>query len=270
MAIFLLSGVAQVQAPVKMIKAEYPSHPFGTKDIGCGRIYLQVWDEKDRWHGATCSEIAKRLSEMRDVREVMYSEEPSPIDMLTYSQYQDYFEISPKDFEQAKVNCSKILSEGYAHPDILRQCRQTVKGVVPYGLHLKVRGADWEDWAMSEKRQATWKDEVRWKILSHIETMYPEAWKALGSSGQKSLNNTIERELDRAALGSGKEWMSDKRCKLTAAKVSHMRLKRQQGMKLKELAKFFRISISQVAQIVNGKSWKDVAPAICRNCGQPI
>lgn len=102
----------------------------------CGGLSAQVWDS-GRWRGATCAELAMKLSELRDVKDVGISMAPDVPQMLTYAQYERYFLIDPRDFETAQENCRSLLKNGWTHPDILEQCRKTVAGVVPYGLKLR-------------------------------------------------------------------------------------------------------------------------------------
>lgn len=103
----------------------------------CGGLHAQLWTEKDGWHEASCSEIAEKIGNLRDSRNVGILMGHSTADLLAYSQYEYMFRIDRADFKQAQENCRRLLSEGFAHPDILAQCKQTVAGVVPYGLKLR-------------------------------------------------------------------------------------------------------------------------------------
>lgn len=101
----------------------------------CGGLVAEIYD--NGWRVASCIELANRLSGLRDIRNVGVIAKPNVADMLTYSQYGSHFQVESVDFEQAKRHCRSILADGYAHPDIISQCRRTVAGVVPYGLKLR-------------------------------------------------------------------------------------------------------------------------------------
>jgi hypothetical protein len=118
-------------------KSDMPVYSVWGHDATCGGLLAEMWSDAEGWHEATCMEIAEKLAELRDVRSVMVSDGPDIPTMLAYQQYADQFQIERKDFEEAQDQCRKILQEGYAHPDILKQCRLTVKGIVPYGLRIK-------------------------------------------------------------------------------------------------------------------------------------
>jgi len=101
----------------------------------CEPITASVY-KLGRWQPATCSDIMEVLNKQRDIRGVTMAMAPSVSDFLTYSQYEYAFRIKREDFQAAQAKCRELLENESAHPDILAQCRLTVKGVVPYGLKL--------------------------------------------------------------------------------------------------------------------------------------
>lgn len=109
------------------------------KPGSCGGLTAETWSDAKGWHPADCLEIATKVAELRDVRNVQVASGPDIPVMLAYSQYEKEFRIARADFEKAQGECRRLLKDGYVHPDILAQCKSTVAGVVPYGLKLKDR-----------------------------------------------------------------------------------------------------------------------------------
>ena len=84
-------------------------------------------------------EIADKLGALRDVSRVTISMPQSVAEMLAYNQYEPNCRITRREFAEAQAICKSLLKEGSAVPEILRQCRETVSGKVPYGLKLAGR-----------------------------------------------------------------------------------------------------------------------------------
>ena len=102
----------------------------------CGPISAVMYSEPKGWHEASCMEIADKLGALRDVSRVTISMPQSVGEMLAYSQYEQNFRITHREFTEAQAICKDLLKEGFAVSDILKQCRETVAGKVPYGLKL--------------------------------------------------------------------------------------------------------------------------------------
>ena len=109
----------------------------------CGGLSAATFTTDKGWHTASCEEIMQQLSDLRDWRQVSLVHRPNIAEMLAYAQYEQNFRISTADFKKAQDTCRKLLSDGYAHPGILLQCRSTVRGVVPYGLKLEGKRGEW-------------------------------------------------------------------------------------------------------------------------------
>lgn len=125
------------QEKLKVSTSTQPVYSTWAHDYTCGGLRASMWNDQKGWHEADCLEIATRLSELRDVREVAVSTGPDVPSMLAYVQYGDEFKISQADFTAAQAQCRKIIKEGYAHPDVLKHCKTVAAGTIPYGLRLK-------------------------------------------------------------------------------------------------------------------------------------
>lgn len=128
---------ALAQNKLTTSKVEEPVYSVWMKEGSCGGLNVTLWSDGKGWHPATCMEVADKLSELRDVRNVTLSSGPDIPGMLAYSQYEPYFRIATQDFKEAQKQCRDLLTHNYATPAISSQCRETIKGVVPYGLKLK-------------------------------------------------------------------------------------------------------------------------------------
>lgn len=130
-SLFLFDGKVKTEKSEKLVDSVWRG------DATCGGLRAEIWSDAKGWHEADCMEIARKLSKLRDVRQVMVTTGPDIPGMLAFVQYENEFRIKLADFAAAQKECQRILEEGYAHPDIISHCKTVVSGTIPYGLKLK-------------------------------------------------------------------------------------------------------------------------------------